>query len=307
MRGHGRRPAVVAVAIAACVGVLAATSQAADPDVSVSATGQPSIGGVATVTAGATAIYTFTLDHPGTGTLTNTTFTSQLPAGAVFQSASPSQGSCSAAAGTVTCNLGNIPGKTLGVTVEIEFLAPASNFSVCGTSSFKEGGSDGDSSHVDTTPPACASWSIGDANDPNLRAACVDAGGSISTGSTATSLDPQNTSVTTAEGDCIVAREFVASGGPSEACGAGFKCKTQISEVLSSPCSVDEPCTITLTFDGKTFGKVKNVFKDGELVTPCTDPVKAIPDACLASKQGLSGNDTRFVVRYGIDIRLRGG
>ena len=87
-------------------------------------------------------------------------------------------------------------------------------------------------------------------------------------------LDPTNTVVQTPEGDCIIVREFAASSA-SESCGAGAKCKTQISEVLTSPCSVDDPCTATVTFDGKTYGKLKNIYKDGVLVPPCTDPVKA--------------------------------
>src|SRR5262245_19748929 len=121
MRRHGMRPAVVVLAIVACVGVLAATSQAADPDVSASATGEPT----PTVTAGLAAVYTFTLDNSVNATLTNTSFSSQLPAGMVFQSATPSQGTCSPpVAGKVTCNLGNIPGGRQDVTVEIEFLTP---------------------------------------------------------------------------------------------------------------------------------------------------------------------------------------
>ena len=301
-----RFAAVVAV-LAGLLAVLAAAGRAADPNVSASAVSQHGTPGQASfVTAGLGAIFTFTLDNAGNATLTNTTFTSQLPAGAVFTSATPSQGTCSPpVAGKVTCNLGNIPGGRTGVTVDVEFLAPASSFGMCGTASFKEGNSDGDSSHLDSIQ-ACADWIVGSANDPNLRAGCVDAGGSVSTGNTATSSDPQNTSVTTPDGGCITAREFVATNA-TESCGVGFKCKTQISEVLTQPCSVDNPCTATITFDGKTFGKVKNVFKDGELLKPCTDPVKAIPDACIASKQSLSGGDTRFVVRYGIDARLRGG
>ena len=269
---------------------------------SASATAQPS----PLVTAGLTAIYTFTLDHPGTGTLTNTAFTSQLPAGAVFQNATPSQGSCSApVAGNLTCNLGNIPGGALGVTVEVEFLAPASSFSMCGTASYKEGGSDGDSSHADTTPPACASWTVGSASDPNNRGGCLDAGNSLSTGSDATTSDPQNTSVTVGDDACVSIREFAVSN-PSQDCGAGFKCSTQVSEVLSPPCPESDPCQITITFD-KAFGKVRRLFWDGQLVEDCTTPGVADPDPCLVGRSQLKGGDTRFVVNYLVDARLRGG
>jgi uncharacterized repeat protein (TIGR01451 family) len=297
------RFAVAVVALAGTLAVLAAAGRAADPNVSATAVGQPS----PFVTAGLGATYTFTLDHPGTGTLTNTTFTSQLPAGAVFQSATPSRGSCPApVAGKVTCNLGNIPGNTLGVTVEVEFLAPAvTSMTMCGSASFKEGGSDGDSSHADTTPPACAAWTVGSANDPNNRGACLNAGSSLSTGSDATASDPQNTSVTVGDDACVTIREFAASN-PSQDCGAGFKCSTQVSEVLSPPCPETEPCQVSITFD-KAFGKVRRLFWDSQLVESCTSPGVADPDPCLVSRTQLKGGDTRFVVAYLVDARLRGG
>jgi len=268
--------------------------------VSASAVAEPPF-----VTAGLAAIYTFTLDNAGNATLTNTTFAGQLPAGAVFQSATPSQGSCSASAGTVTCNLGNIAGNALGVTVEVEFLAPASNFSMCGIASYKEAGSDRDSSHGDTTPPACASWTVGSATDPNLRGGCLDAGNSISNGSDATATDPQNTSVTVGDDACVTIREFAVSN-PSQDCGAGFKCSTQVSEVLSPPCPESEPCQVTITFD-KAFGKVRRLFWDSQLVPDCTSPGVADPDPCVVERISLKGGDTRFVVNYLVDARLRGG
>jgi uncharacterized repeat protein (TIGR01451 family) len=294
---------VVAVAVAVVAGLVAlfaAAGRAADPEVTATAADEPDV-----VTAGLTAAYTFTLDHPGTATLTNTTLVDELPAGAVFVSATASQGSCAESGGTVTCNLGNIPGHTLGVTVEIRFAAPSASFENCGTFSFKEDGNDTDSSHLDTVS-ACETTDVRAANDPNFRGGCVEAGSTISTGSAATSSDPQNTAVTVGDDTCVTVSEFPASS-PSDGCAPGFTCKTEISEILSPPCSVAEPCTVTLTFDGKTFGKVKHVFKDGQLVTPCTDPVAAVPDPCLVSKTQLKGGDTRFVVRYGVDALLRGG
>jgi uncharacterized repeat protein (TIGR01451 family) len=291
---------VLVAVLVAVLTVLAAAGQAADPDVTASATSDPPV-----VSAGFETAYTFTLDHPGTGTLTNARLVDQLPAGAVFASASASQGSCAHASGVVTCELGNIPGSTLGVAVEIRFQAPAASFQNCGSFSFKEGGNDSDSSHLDTIA-ACASSTVRSATDPNFRGGCVEAGDTISTGSAVTSADPQNTSVTTSEGACITVAEVAASSA-SEACAPGFTCKTEISEILSPPCSMVEPCTVTLTFDGKTFGKIKNVFKDGQLVAPCADPVAAVPDPCLVSKTNLKGGDSQFVVRYGVDARMRGG
>jgi uncharacterized repeat protein (TIGR01451 family) len=301
-RRIARRCALLLALIALAAGLaalFAAAGRADDPDVGFTASGEPD-----TVTAGLVATYSFVATNSGPETLTHATLVDVLPAGATFVSAVASAGSCSETGGTVTCDLGSI-GDDATATVAVSFEAPAAAFQNCGTLTFKEGGSDTDSSHLDTLG-ACDSTSVRAAGDPNFRGGCIAAGDTISTGSAVTSADPQNTSVTTSEGACITVAEVAASSA-SEACAPGFTCKTEISEILSPPCSMVEPCTVTLTFDGKTFGKIKNVFKDGQLVAPCADPAAAVPDPCLVSKTNLKGGDSQFVVRYGVDARMRGG
>jgi hypothetical protein len=103
-----------------------------------------------------------------------------------------------------------------------------------------------------------------------------------------------------------VSESEVAATSPTDACGAGFTCTTEISDVILPECSPTDPCTVTLTFD-KDLGKVRRVFKDGVLVAPCTNPVVASPDPCVVSKTQLKGGDTRFVLSFALDARLRGG
>ena len=51
---------------------------------------------------------------------TGATLTVSLPANAYFISATPDQGSCSQAGGTVTCNIGSLPqGSSVDVQVQV--------------------------------------------------------------------------------------------------------------------------------------------------------------------------------------------
>jgi uncharacterized repeat protein (TIGR01451 family) len=303
VRLEARAKVALALALVVAAAVAAASGFAADPDVSAVASDAPD-----PVTAGLTVVYTFALVNDDQPTLTNTAFASVLPAGAVFVSASfattePSSGACAASAGTVTCGLGHLRGGA-DASVEVRFLAPPSDFQSCGSFSFKEGTSEGDASHLDTVS-ACDSTQVRSATDPNFRGGCIDAGQSLSTGSTATATDRQNTTVTVADGACVIVSEVSATSA-TEACGAGFTCTTEISDVLLPSCSVTAPCRVTLTFD-KLFGKVRRVFKDDVLVAPCTNPTVAAPDPCVVSMKRLGNRDTRFELNFGVDARLRGG
>ena len=65
--------------------------------------------------------YTLVVTNNGPSAATNVVLTDTLPDGVIFVSAVPSQGSCTYAAGVVTCNLGTIPnGGTVTVTITIQ-------------------------------------------------------------------------------------------------------------------------------------------------------------------------------------------
>jgi uncharacterized repeat protein (TIGR01451 family) len=71
------------------------------------------------VAVGGTLTYTLTVTNNGPDPSTDSTVTDTLPAGVTFVSATPSQGACSQAAGTVTCMLGPL---ALGASATIEIV-----------------------------------------------------------------------------------------------------------------------------------------------------------------------------------------
>jgi uncharacterized repeat protein (TIGR01451 family) len=79
--------------------------------------------GDATASVGDTVAYTLAVTNDGSSDGTGVTVTDTLPAGVGFDSAVPSQGSCSESGGTVTCDLGEIADGA-GAQVEITVSIP---------------------------------------------------------------------------------------------------------------------------------------------------------------------------------------
>jgi uncharacterized repeat protein (TIGR01451 family) len=84
------------------------------------------------VAVGASLTYTLTVTNNGPDASTDSTVTDILPAGVTFVSATPSQGACSQAAGTVTCTLGPLAvgasaAIPIVVTVDATALSPLSD------------------------------------------------------------------------------------------------------------------------------------------------------------------------------------
>jgi uncharacterized repeat protein (TIGR01451 family) len=103
-----------------------------------------------------TLTYTDTVTNNGTGTATAVTLTHALPAGVTFGEAVPSQGSCSAANGTVTCNLGNIAAGAT-VTVRITVMPPAPS-TLSSTASVSSAVADPNTGNNTATATTTANW-----------------------------------------------------------------------------------------------------------------------------------------------------
>ena len=72
------------------------------------------------VLAGQLLTYSLSVANAGPSSATGVTVTDTLPAGVTFNSATPSQGSCSQSSGTVTCALGTIAnGQGAGVEISV--------------------------------------------------------------------------------------------------------------------------------------------------------------------------------------------
>lgn len=71
-------------------------------------------------TAGSSLTYTLVVSNAGPSTAQGVVATDTLPAGVAFVSANPTAGSCSQAAGTVTCNLGDVNnGASVTITIVV--------------------------------------------------------------------------------------------------------------------------------------------------------------------------------------------
>src|SRR6185503_4706869 len=93
------------------------------------------------VVAGNTLTYNLTATNNGPSNATGVTLTDKLPAGVTYQSATPSQGSCSQASGTVTCNLGSIASGG-SATAAIAVTPPPAGGTITNTASITGGQSD---------------------------------------------------------------------------------------------------------------------------------------------------------------------
>jgi hypothetical protein len=223
------------------------------------------------------------------------------PAGATVVSATATVGSCTVSSAGVDCLLGRIlPGGA--ATVTIFMTAPSADFESCGTLTWHKIAGDTTQKESKTV---CDATAVRPADDPDFRGGCIGTNGILSTGTTASAADPQNTAISSPAGDCITVGEVPATS-PTEACGAKATCKTQISEIEHPPCAPANPCTITLTFDS-TFGKIKVIYYNGVNVKWCTTPGVASPDPCIMKRRTLSDGDNQFTLLSAIDARMRGG
>ena len=97
-----------------------------EADLSVTTSGSPD-----PVPAWQTLTYATTVTNDGPSTATGATLTQELPADASYESADPSQGSCTHSSGEVRCNLGEIPSGS-SATVDINVI-PHSEGAVAST------------------------------------------------------------------------------------------------------------------------------------------------------------------------------
>ncbi len=101
------------------------------------------------VAVGTNLTYTIAVRNNGPSTATGVTLTDTLPSGLTYVSSTPTQGSCSQASGTVTCNLGNISnGSTATITIVV---TPTATGTISNTASVSSSVSDPNTANNNAT------------------------------------------------------------------------------------------------------------------------------------------------------------
>ena len=121
------------------------------------------------VLAGELLTYTLSVQNAGPSTASGVTLSDTLPAGVAFDSATPSQGSCSESGGTVTCPLGNIADdQGASVDIKVRPSAPGSLSNAANVISLvADPGPSDNAATADTTVDAAADLSLTKSDSPD--------------------------------------------------------------------------------------------------------------------------------------------
>lgn len=311
----GRCVGTVALALAAVVGPLATASGAADSVVTSSTVLAPSL-----VSTDRTAFYSATWVNQGPSTLANPEVVITLPAGSAVVSADPPVCAVSVPSGpvVVACPRDNL---TSGATVTQQLLVRVATVTVATSTAVTadltadEGGSDRNKSHTDTFPAPDRMFTI-------VPSAADAAGGCLRDGeaplATRPGLAPTNPLITTAAlaGSsglmCVpVTVQERAPASPSEACGAGATCTTDVAITDFVPIASQPPSSpFRLTFTVVANNRNMTWYKNGVAVADCARATSLPPgvSACVTGRSKPSSKSVQLDVlwRAGVDPTWRG-
>jgi hypothetical protein len=311
----GRCIGTVALALAAVVGPLATASGAADSVVTSSTVLAPSL-----VSTDRTAFYSATWVNQGPSTLANPEIVIRLPAGSAVVSADPPVCTVSVPSGpvVVACPRDNL---TSGATVTQQLLVRVATVTVATSTAVTadltadEGGSDRNKSHTDTFPAPDRMFTI-------VPSAADAAGGCLRDSeaplATRPGLAPTNPLITTAAlaGSsglmCVpVTVQERAATSPSEACGAGATCTTDLAITDFVPIASQPPSSpFRLTFTVVANNRNMTWYKNGVAVADCARATSLPPgvSACVTGRSKPSSKSVQLDVlwRAGVDPTWRG-
>jgi len=315
MRWTKRTRGCLGAAVLAVAVVLAPLASASSATAATAVTGSATLA-PDLLTSGRTAVYSATWTNTGNGTLTQVVAVITLHPGAALASPTPPPGCTATGSGpvVVSCPHDNL---AAGATLTQQLLV---TISVAGAIkaelNAKENTHDQDKSHLDRFP----------ATDPTVKIvsdAVDDAGGCIKNGDQALATRPglsaANPLITTATlagpsgaPPCVpVSVHESTRTSPTEACGDGAKCTTDIAVTQFFSVFPDSPSSpVQLTFTVLTGNKNLTWYKNGQTVVECAGAT-SLPDAASAcvNSRSKSGSTVRLGVlwREGPDPSWRGG
>lgn len=234
--------------------------------------------------------YSALASNGAVSTVTHATLAATLPVGSTFVSATPNVGSCVAAAGSVSCQLGAIAGGS-SVSVEIVVEAPVLEGAAVATFmvSFDEGFNDGPAADP-KQDTVTVSETVGVAATPDSAASFVPQGTSVEL-----STDPTGTGIAT-PGDPEVAEAAITSAptslsafleevpGPLR-CPKGVVCRKGDWVQATIPGTFDPPLAFGLRWDKTLIPSGLTEKKFAVLLTECLSgcPLEIVSDRCSSS------------------------
>jgi hypothetical protein len=310
----GRCIGVVALALGAVVGPLATESGAADSVVTRSSVLAPGL-----ASTERTAFYSATWVNQSRSTLANPVVEITLPAGSMLVSADPPVCTVSGPSGpVVSCpreNLASRASITQQLLVRVPAVTVSTGTAVTARLTADERGNDSNKSHTDTFPAPNRTLVIVP-GDADAAGGCLrDGEAPLATRPGLSATNPLITTAGLAGGSGLVCVPVTvqerAAAGPTEACGAGATCTTEIAITDFIPVTSQLPSSpFRLTFTVVATNRNLTWYKNGVPVVDCAGATSlpAGVSACVTgrSKQGSKGVRLDVLWRAGVDPTWRG-
>lgn len=318
MTRWGRCVGTLVLALAAVIGPLATDSAAANilvPGTSILAPSQ-------VVSTGRIVFYSATWTNDNPSTLANPNVEITLPAGSSPVPGSFDPPACTVSSGptspVVSCAEANLAANarlTQRLLVQLPTVTASTPAKITAVMTAKEGGNDQNKSHPDTFPADPQMFTIGTGNEDEAGGCLRD--GDTSPLATRPGLSAANPLITTAglagpSGQVCapVTVQEMAAQSPTEACGVGATCSTDIAKTDYVQLAPRATSPIQLTFTVVASNKNIIWYKDGQRVAECPGATGLAEGvgACVNSRSKLGSTSVRLGVLWlaGADPTWRG-
>lgn len=310
----GRCAGAVVLTLVALVGPLATEAAAASPVVTRSSVLAPGL-----VSTNRTALYSATWVEQSQAVLTNPVVTITLPAGSALVSTDPPVCTASFPSGAVvvTCprdNLASGASLTQQLLLQVPTATVPTGATVTAQLTAKEAGNDTNKSHVDTFPAPPRTLTIVPGAADAAGACLQDGDAPLATRPVLSATNPLITTAALAGTSGLVCVPLTvqekAATTPTEACGAGATCTTDIATTDFVQLTQLPKSPIALTFT--VVGTNKNMawFKNGIAVADCAGATSLRPgvSACITARSKPTAKSVELDVlwRAGVDPTWRG-